>query len=176
MILGSRRFPGEGIGYPSQYSWAFLVADGKESACNAEDLGLTPVSGRSLGEGNGNPLQYSCPENPMDRGVLRASVHGVPKSRTRLSVFTFIGTVCGFVFKAPQQILPCSKVISKDSFLFQIQTLYTWKPRVLVFPPPGELPHLPTHPQAPTYPPTHEQSAPTECAGCLGATPQDNFQ
>ena len=43
--------------------------DGKASACNAGDLGSIPGSGRSLGEGNGNPLQYSCLENPMDRGA-----------------------------------------------------------------------------------------------------------
>ena len=47
---------------------------GKESASNAGDLGLTPGSGSSSGEGNGNPLQYSCLENPMDRGAWRASV------------------------------------------------------------------------------------------------------
>ena len=58
---------------------------GKESACDAGDLGLIPVSGRSPGEGNGNPLQYSCLENPMDRGAWRATVHGVTKSQTRLS-------------------------------------------------------------------------------------------
>ena len=44
-------------------------SDGKESACNAGDLGLIPGLGRSPGEGTGNPLQYSCPENPMDRGA-----------------------------------------------------------------------------------------------------------
>ena len=43
-------------------------SDGKESACNVEDQGSIPGSGRSPGEGNGNPLQYSCLENPMDRG------------------------------------------------------------------------------------------------------------
>ena len=59
------------------------------SACNAGDLGLIPGSGRSPGEGNGNPLQYSCLENPMDRGAWWAIVHGVTKSRTRLSNFTF---------------------------------------------------------------------------------------
>ena len=47
-----------------------------ESAYNAGDLGLIPGSGRSPGEGNGNPLQYSCLENPMDRGVWQATVHG----------------------------------------------------------------------------------------------------
>ena len=49
---------------------------GKESVCNAGDTGLIPGSGRSPGKGNGNPLQYSCLENPMDRGAWRATVHG----------------------------------------------------------------------------------------------------
>ena len=44
-------------------------SDSKESACNVEDPGSIPGSGRSPGEGNGNPLQYSCWENPMDRGA-----------------------------------------------------------------------------------------------------------
>ena len=57
----------------------------KVSACKAGDLGLIPESGRSPGEGNGNPLQYSCLENSMDGGVWWATVHGVAKSRTRLS-------------------------------------------------------------------------------------------
>ena len=57
---------------------------GKESFCNAGDSGLIPGTGRSPGEGNGNPLQYSCLENPMDRGAWWATVHGVAKSRTRL--------------------------------------------------------------------------------------------
>ena len=48
----------------------------------------SPGSGRSPGEGNGNPLQYSCLENPMDGGAWWATVHGVTKSRTRLSDFT----------------------------------------------------------------------------------------
>ena len=60
-------------------------SDGKESACNAGDLGSIPVSGRSPGEGNGNQLQYSCLENPMDRGAWWAIVHVVAKSSTRLS-------------------------------------------------------------------------------------------
>ena len=51
-------------------------SDGKESACKAEDLGLIPGLGRSLGGGNGNQLQYSCLENPMDRGAWRATIHG----------------------------------------------------------------------------------------------------
>ena len=57
---------------------------GKHSACNAGDPGLIPGSGRSPGGGHGNPLQYSCLENPMDGGVWWASVHGVKKSRDTL--------------------------------------------------------------------------------------------
>ena len=56
--------------------------DCKESACNAGDLGLIPESGRSPGEGNGNPLQYPCLENSMERGTWWATVHGVTKSWT----------------------------------------------------------------------------------------------
>ena len=52
---------------------------GKESACNAGDLGSIPGSGRSPGEGNSNPLQYSGLENPMDRGAWQATVHGVTR-------------------------------------------------------------------------------------------------
>ena len=59
--------------------------DGKASACNAGDLGSIPGSGRSPGGGNGNPLQYSCLENPMNRGAWQAPVHGFTKSQTRLS-------------------------------------------------------------------------------------------
>ena len=59
--------------------------DAKESACNVGDLGSIPGLGRSPGEGNGNPLQYSCLENSMDRGAWRATVHGVSKSETQLS-------------------------------------------------------------------------------------------
>ena len=60
-------------------------ADGKEFACSAGDLGLIPGLGRSPGEGNGNPLHYSCLENPMDREAWRATVHEIIKSRTQLS-------------------------------------------------------------------------------------------
>ena len=68
---GTRGFPGS--------------SEGKESACNAGDLGLVPGSGRSSGEGNSNLLQYSCLENPMDRGAWWATDHGVTKSPTQLS-------------------------------------------------------------------------------------------
>ena len=58
--------------------------DGKESACDARDPGLIPGSRRSPEEGNGNPLQYSCLENSMDRGAWQATVYGVKKNWTQL--------------------------------------------------------------------------------------------
>ena len=59
-------------------------SDGKKSACNAGDPGSIPRSGRSPGEGNGYPLQYSCLEDSMDRGAWQATDHGVAKSCTQL--------------------------------------------------------------------------------------------
>ena len=65
-----------------KYIWGFPGgSDGKESACNVGDPGSIPGSGRSPGEGNGSPLQYSCPENPSDREAWRATVHGVAESQ-----------------------------------------------------------------------------------------------
>jgi len=66
----------------------FIFPDGsddEESACNAGDSDSIPGFGRSLGEGNGNPLQYSCPKNPMDRGAWWATVQQVTKIRTGMS-------------------------------------------------------------------------------------------
>ena len=60
-------------------------SDGKESTCNSGDLGSIPGSGRFPGEGDGNPLQYSLLENPMDRGAWQVVVHRVTKIQTRLS-------------------------------------------------------------------------------------------
>ena len=60
-------------------------SDGKASAYNAGDSGSIPGSQRSPGEGNGNPLQYSCLENPMKRGAWWSTVHPVAKSQTQLS-------------------------------------------------------------------------------------------
>jgi len=60
-------------------------SDSKESACNAGDPGSIPGSRRSPGEGNGNPLSYSCLENSMDRAAWRATIHGFAKSQIRLS-------------------------------------------------------------------------------------------
>ena len=66
------------VGFPGD-------SDGKESACNVGDTGLIPGLGKYPGERNGKLLQYSCLENSMDRGAWQARVHGVAKSRTRLS-------------------------------------------------------------------------------------------
>ena len=63
--------------------WAFPGgSDGKESACNKGDLGSIPGLGRFPGEGNGNPYQHSCLENPMDRGTWWVTIHVVAKSQT----------------------------------------------------------------------------------------------
>ena len=70
--------PGDTVGFPGG-------SDGKESVCNMRDAGLILESGRSPGEGNGYPLQYSSLENPMDRGAWQATVYEVAKSQTRLS-------------------------------------------------------------------------------------------
>ena len=65
------------------------ASDGKESARNAEDSGSIPGSGRSPGGGNGNPLQYSCLGNTVDRGAWWATVQRVTKSQTQLSMYTY---------------------------------------------------------------------------------------
>ena len=74
--------------------------DSKEASCSAGDPGSIPGPGRSPGERNDNPLQYSCLRNPMDRGAWQTTVHGVTKSWTRLSDFTFslkmVGLCCTF--------------------------------------------------------------------------------
>ena len=81
--MGGNTFKVLSLGFPGS-------SNNKKSACNGGDLGLIPGLGRSLGEENGNPLQYSCLENPMDRGMWWLTVHRVTKSWTRLSSYTFI--------------------------------------------------------------------------------------
>ena len=95
-------------------------SDGKASAYDAGDLGLIPGWGRSPGEGNGNSLQYFHLENPMDGGAWWATVHGVTKSRTRLSDFPF--------FLSFQQVYTCSLYIlinnqGKQVFTFFVLSL-----------------------------------------------------
>ena len=69
-------------------------SDGKESACNAGDLDSTPGSGRSPGEGNGNPLQYSYLENTMDRGAWWATVQGIAQSDMTERLMHMIKSIC----------------------------------------------------------------------------------
>ena len=79
------------MGFAGSYGSLLGFPGGSEfnvSAYNVGDLGSIPGSGRSPGEGNGNPLEYSCLENPMDRGACWPTVHEVTKSRTQLRDFT----------------------------------------------------------------------------------------
>ena len=78
--------------FPGGFGWVAGFpggSDGKGSACNGRDLGSIPESGRSPGGRIAYPLQYSCLENPTNRGAWRATVHWVAKSRTRLSDYHF---------------------------------------------------------------------------------------
>ena len=73
------------VSHDATYVWGFPRGSAdKEPACNAGDLGSIPGLGRSPEGENVNPLQYSCQENPMDRGVWRATVDGVSKNQTEL--------------------------------------------------------------------------------------------
>ena len=72
---------------------------GKESACSVGDPGSVPGLGRSPGEGNGNPLQYSYLENPTDRRAWWATVHGVAKSQTRLRLSLSLAALFKIVLK-----------------------------------------------------------------------------
>ena len=84
---------------------------GQESVCNAGDPGSNPGSGRFPGEGNGNPLPYSCLENPMDGGVWQATIHGVTKSRTQLSDFTHV-LICDESVYVSRNFFSCSIIFS----------------------------------------------------------------
>ena len=71
---------------------ALVIKNPPADAVDIRDMGSIPGSRRSPGKGNGNPLQYSCLENPMDGGAWWATVHGVAESQTRLSDFTFFSS------------------------------------------------------------------------------------
>ena len=108
-----------GSSWPRNWTGVSCVpagSEGKASACNVGDLGLIPGLGRSSGEGNGNPLQYSCLENPMDRGAWWATIHGVAKSRTRLSNF-YVCVCCRNNSKWSQM---------EEKVLWDTRLLYYW--------------------------------------------------
>ena len=94
-------------------------SDSKESACNAGDPGSLPRLKRSPGEGNDNLLQYSCLENPMDRGARQVTVHGVAKSWTRLSdcyyYFQRSGCQGTKIPHAVWQLSPCATIKKTQS-------------------------------------------------------------
>ena len=73
------QLPGENFSYLASGCSFPCNLTGKESACNAGDPGSIPGSGQSLGEGNGNPLQYCCLENPIDRSTWQATVYGLTR-------------------------------------------------------------------------------------------------
>ena len=101
--------------FPYSYLLTFPGSDGKESFCNAGDLSLIPGSGRSPGEGKSYPVQYSCVENPMDRGAWRAVVHRVTKSQTQLSDLT---VAVGSFVVAPLGFSMCSIISLANSESF----------------------------------------------------------
>ena len=78
-----------------------MIADSKESACNASDWGSIPGLTRSPREGNGNPLQYSCPENPLDRGAWQITVHGLQSIGHDQTTDTFAFTIKSVIFLVP---------------------------------------------------------------------------
>ena len=93
----------------------------KVSASNSGDLGSIPGLGRSPGEGNDNPLQYSCLENPMDWGAWWAAVHGVTKSQTRLSDFTYFTLLYwNWMFQLLENILLWKISYTKKKMIIRI--------------------------------------------------------
>ena len=97
--------------------WGFLGgSDGEESACNAGELGLIPVWGRSPGEGNGYPLLYSCLENFLDRGAWWATVHGSQRVRHDWVTNT-LGSINIYNYSSYKQILFANPYCSLKIFI-----------------------------------------------------------
>ena len=107
----------------------------KNPAANARDIrdpGSTPGSGRSPGEGHGNPLQYFCLENPRDRGAWQATAHGVVQSRTQLSNLAWCGVGRSFHSQNSGKVLR-SRKCEGSSFEGFIVSLTGWRlPSVLL--------------------------------------------
>ena len=105
----------------NDFAFAFFTfpggSDGKASACNVVDLGSIPGSGRSPEGGNGYPLQYSFLENSMDGGAWWATVHGVTKSRTRLSDLTHsLNLIMFLMFPFPSRFVNPQKALTRTLF------------------------------------------------------------
>ena len=100
-------------------------SDSKASVYNEEYPGSIPGSGRSPGEENGNPLQYFCLENPMDGGAWWTTLHGVVKSRTQLSDFTF--TLCVYIFVPVSYIYSWRIASICRAIETEVLNIYAWK-------------------------------------------------
>ena len=120
------------IRYHLTPSWGFPGgSDYKGSAYNMGDPGLIPGLGRSPGKEHGNPLEYSCLEKSMDRGAWQATVHGVTKSRTRLSDFTFSLTpACELTLKRADFSKVCI-TLAKEATSHSVQQVRLNKIQVL---------------------------------------------
>ena len=129
-----------GLLYFSEMKWTYKISKcmecfgggfpggsgGKESVCNARDLGLIPGWGSFHGKGNGNPLQYSCLGNLMDRGTWWSTVHGVEKSQTQGSNWHWLWSLFEKSLKGKQVIIlwpfpfptpPCSFLLEENNCL-----------------------------------------------------------
>ena len=139
-------------------------SDGRVSVYNVRDLGSIPGFGRFPGEGNGNPLQYSCLENPMDKGAwCRLLSMGSQKSQARLHfhfhiyIFACLVTQSCLTFYDPLDCIPPG---------FSVQVIFQqeyWNG--LPFPTPGDLSDPGTEPMSPVSPALHSDSLPTDPSG-----------
>ena len=95
------------LGFPG----TSVVKNLPANAEDAGDIGLIPGLGRSPGEGNGNPLQYSCLENSLDRGAWQAVAHGLTKGQTRLSMYAYMHTALGNSLKVKVKLTQSCQIL-----------------------------------------------------------------